>query len=215
MIVAACLMVEVTILIWPEQKTEADGWHRRLQTPEIAGPATLVQRFTVTGPDLSALTFFAHPAGPSVAGGVDLDLVELRRDDRRVMAHQRVPAQTVVAAGAYTYRFPAIADSRNHTYQFTISAPDVAPGHGITVDVIRHQYGGDNPPNILVFGGREQYGSLRFTTEIDSRTMLRRTVDYLKDEALGPFSAGAFAIAWVLLHFLAVQAIFAMRYAYR
>ena len=214
MVVGVCLLMEI-ILIWPEQKTEANGWYGRLQTPEIAGSTTLRQRFTVTGPGLAALAFFAHRAGPSVSGGVDLELIELRRDDRKLIAHQQVPAQEVVAAGAYTYRFPRIADSRNHTYEFTIAMPDTAPGHGITVEVVRRQYGGDNPPNILRFNGLERYGSLRFTTEIDARTMFRRTLDYLDGGARGPYAMVAIVIAWVLFHFLAVEAVFAVSYAAR
>ncbi len=204
--VAACLAIELIILAWPEAKTEADGRVGRGVSGEIAGPVSLSQRFTATAPGLRSIMFYARPSGRAVAGPVDLELVELRKDDRRVVDHRRVDASEVVAGDRYWYRFDRILGSHNRVYLLTVSMPETTPGSGIVVEIMKHEYGG-NPPNVLYFGGGDRYGSLRFTTEIDRPTMLERTIAYLSKGAFGKTTILPVAAAWVALHLLGLRAI--------
>lgn len=212
-VVSLCLAVECIVLAWPEAKTEADGRIGRGMSGEIAGRTTLAQRFTVTAPGLRSLTFYAHPAGASVSGPVDLELVELRRVDTRLIDDRRVPATDVIAGPRYTYRFRFLPDSKERTYLLTIAMPDAEPGHGIFVELMKHEYPG-NPPNTLYFAGRPRYGSLRFTTEIDRRTLLVRTAAHLSKGPFGRLTSPVLVVLWIGLHALGMRAVTSMRGAH-
>ncbi len=193
-------------LAWPEAKTEDDGWVGRGISGEIAGPVALEQRFQSTGANLRAITFYATPHAEAVSGTAHLSLTEIRRDDTVVVDEREVPASDLVAADRYVYRFAPMPLSTRGIYRLTISVPDAALGTGIAVEVMHRQYG-ENPRNVLVFGGRDRWGSLRFTAEIDRPTMLVRTVRYFRDGALGSLTLVLVVALWIVLHVLGLRVI--------
>ncbi len=90
--------------------------------------------------------------------------------------------------------------------------PDTTSGHGIVVDLMKHDYPG-NPSNTLYYAGRDRYGSLRFNTDIDRRTMLTRTATYLRKRPFGGATIGVAITLWMALHLLGLRAIAAVRHA--
>jgi hypothetical protein len=201
-----CLVLELIVLVWPEAKTADDGWVGRGVSGAIAGETVLEQWIHSTGPNLRAVTFYPKANGSRLTATVNLSLIEVRTDDRRLIDERRVPAAEVVAADAYTYRFQPIALSTFRNYILTISVPDAAPGAGLAVEVMRRRYG-DNPPNRLYFGGRERWGSLRFTGEIDRPTLLVRTIRYVRKAAFGPWTLLILFASWIALHVLGARAV--------
>lgn len=198
------------MLAWPE-KTEHDGWTRRVDSGEIAGETVLAQSFHVIGPNLRAIRFYARPYGSQVAGTVHLRLVEIRGDDARLMNEMNerdVSAAEVVSRRQYEYHFTPIPFSTDRYYLFTIALPDAPAGRGIIVEIMRQAYG-NNPANAFSFAGRHRFGSLRFTAEADRTTLLGRTVAYLQKGPFGSARIVAVAMAWVALHLLGARAVVA------
>jgi hypothetical protein len=178
--------------------------HARFMATEVAGEVAVSQTMALLAAGFDAVVVHARPYGKKVSGEVVFELTELAQGGGRPVFRTARPAAEVAASDSYTVRFAPIEQSEYRQYSLRITAPDAAPGEGITLLASREDA---YPQGALFIGGREQWGDLVFETSA-SRSTIFSGVEYLL-RSKPPFLrsrwvlGGVFALFnWALLTFL-------------
>lgn len=143
------------------------SWLRRFHTPEVSYERSLGQTFVMNRNGLHAIEF--HPAsnGLHPSGEIQVALVDVTPGvDSDVVRSGVIRAAELAGRRSYRFEFSPIADSRNRSYRFELTASDMSSGF-----VLRAAKGEGYPEGTLTVNGRSRWADLAFQTIAPTSSM--------------------------------------------